>query len=169
MVCGSSACLPNLSSTCSYWYNLHVLISQNPKSTTFRILLPPYHSSFVSPLYAFLFLHLKTLFLHFQCQSLNLFDCSMLDWRIWLCFNSKSAFFSQESCRRLEFCLKCPTYWYWCLRFMNPILSEIFFSGCMINSTIRRRTHLVQSFSVAFLYWLYYVSWFQTPLPVPDY
>ncbi|RHN61326.1 hypothetical protein MtrunA17_Chr4g0035411 [Medicago truncatula] len=42
---------------------------------------------------------------------------------------------------------------------MYPILSEIFFSGgCMINSTVRRRTHLVQSFSVAFLYWLYYVS-----------
>ncbi|KAK7312318.1 hypothetical protein VNO77_36095 [Canavalia gladiata] len=39
---------------------------------------------------------------------------------------------------------------------MYPILSEIFFSGCMINSTVRRRTHLVQSFSVAFLYWLYY-------------
>ncbi|KAE9609489.1 putative transcription factor bZIP family [Lupinus albus] len=40
---------------------------------------------------------------------------------------------------------------------MYPILSEIFFSCCMINSTIRRRrTHLVQSFSVAFLYWLYY-------------
>ncbi|RDY01331.1 bZIP transcription factor 44, partial [Mucuna pruriens] len=41
---------------------------------------------------------------------------------------------------------------------MYPILSEIFFSGCMINSTVRRRTHLVQSFSVAFLYWLYYNS-----------
>ncbi|RHN71317.1 hypothetical protein MtrunA17_Chr3g0144931 [Medicago truncatula] len=41
---------------------------------------------------------------------------------------------------------------------MYQILSEIFFSGCMINSTVRRRTHLVQSFSVVFLYWLYYVS-----------
>ncbi|KAK7409809.1 hypothetical protein VNO78_00143 [Psophocarpus tetragonolobus] len=40
---------------------------------------------------------------------------------------------------------------------MYPILSEIFFSGCMINSTVRRRTHLVQSFSVVFLYWLYYI------------
>ncbi|OAY52326.1 hypothetical protein MANES_04G074110v8 [Manihot esculenta] len=41
---------------------------------------------------------------------------------------------------------------------MSPILSEIFLSGFMINSTYRRRTHLVQSFSVVFLYWLYYVS-----------
>ncbi|KAF8045691.1 hypothetical protein BRARA_H01194 [Brassica rapa] len=42
---------------------------------------------------------------------------------------------------------------------MSPIiLSEIFLSGFMLNSTIRRRTHLVQSFSVVFLYWLYYVS-----------
>nr|POF14919.1 bzip transcription factor 44 [Quercus suber] len=32
------------------------------------------------------------------------------------------------------------------------ILSEILLSGCMINSTFRRRTHLVQSFSVVFLY-----------------
>ncbi|CAN1173226.1 hypothetical protein LINPERPRIM_LOCUS9122 [Linum perenne] len=28
----------------------------------------------------------------------------------------------------------------------------------MVNSTYRRRTHLVQSFSVVFLYFLYYVS-----------
>ncbi|XP_013622409.1 PREDICTED: uncharacterized protein LOC106328501 [Brassica oleracea var. oleracea] len=42
---------------------------------------------------------------------------------------------------------------------MSPIiLCEIFLSGFMLNSTIRRRTHLVQSFSVVFLYWLYYVS-----------
>ncbi|KAG2705704.1 hypothetical protein I3843_05G060400 [Carya illinoinensis] len=41
---------------------------------------------------------------------------------------------------------------------MFPILSEILLFGCMINSTFRRRTHLVQSFSVVFLYWLYYVS-----------
>ncbi|XP_017971848.1 PREDICTED: uncharacterized protein LOC108660980 [Theobroma cacao] len=41
---------------------------------------------------------------------------------------------------------------------MSPILSEIFLSGFMINSTFIRRTHLVQSFSVVFLYWLYYVS-----------
>ncbi|KAF9676045.1 hypothetical protein SADUNF_Sadunf09G0097700 [Salix dunnii] len=40
-------------------------------------------------------------------------------------------------------------------RFMSPILSEIFISGCMINSTFRRRTHLVQSFSVVFLYWFF--------------
>ncbi|KAG2703394.1 hypothetical protein I3843_06G126800 [Carya illinoinensis] len=41
---------------------------------------------------------------------------------------------------------------------MSPILCEILLSGCMINSTFWRRTHLVQSFSVVFLYWLYYVS-----------
>ncbi|KAK8364362.1 hypothetical protein V6Z12_A03G225400 [Gossypium hirsutum] len=35
---------------------------------------------------------------------------------------------------------------------MSPILSEIFFSGFMINSTFIRRTQLVQSFSVVFLY-----------------
>ncbi|MQM20147.1 hypothetical protein Taro_053162 [Colocasia esculenta] len=38
---------------------------------------------------------------------------------------------------------------------MSPILSEILLSGFMINSTLRRRTHLVQSFSVVFLYWFY--------------
>ncbi|GKV21113.1 hypothetical protein SLEP1_g31127 [Rubroshorea leprosula] len=41
---------------------------------------------------------------------------------------------------------------------MFPILSEILLSGFIINSTFRRMTHLVQSFSVVFLYWLYYVS-----------
>nr|GLL47397.1 uncharacterized protein LOC107816674 [Ipomoea trifida] len=41
---------------------------------------------------------------------------------------------------------------------MSAILSELFLSGCMINSTYRRRTHLVQSFSVVFLYWFYYIS-----------
>ncbi|KAI8026299.1 putative vesicle-associated membrane protein 726 [Camellia lanceoleosa] len=35
---------------------------------------------------------------------------------------------------------------------------ELFVSGFMINSTYRRRTHLVQSFSVVFLYWFYYIS-----------
>ncbi|KAE8668147.1 hypothetical protein F3Y22_tig00112344pilonHSYRG00077 [Hibiscus syriacus] len=35
---------------------------------------------------------------------------------------------------------------------MSPILSEIFLSGLMINSTSIRRTQLVQSFSVVFLY-----------------
>ncbi|KAE9586637.1 hypothetical protein Lalb_Chr23g0265321 [Lupinus albus] len=45
------------------------------------------------------------------------------------------------------------------LLLMYRIVSEIYLFGCMINSTIRRRrTHLVQSFSVTFLYWLYYVS-----------
>ncbi|KAL2900899.1 hypothetical protein RDABS01_025981 [Bienertia sinuspersici] len=33
---------------------------------------------------------------------------------------------------------------------MSPILSYL--SGLMINFTYRRRTHLVQSFSVVFLY-----------------
>ncbi|RRT48290.1 hypothetical protein B296_00012267 [Ensete ventricosum] len=41
---------------------------------------------------------------------------------------------------------------------MSPILSEILLSGCMINSTVRHRTHLVQSFSVVFLYWFYVFS-----------
>ncbi|CAL9762578.1 unnamed protein product [Musa acuminata subsp. burmannicoides] len=38
---------------------------------------------------------------------------------------------------------------------MTPILSEILLSGFTINSTLRRRTHLVQSLSVVFLYWFY--------------
>ncbi|KAH7682811.1 hypothetical protein IHE45_05G144600 [Dioscorea alata] len=41
---------------------------------------------------------------------------------------------------------------------MSPILSEVLLSGFMINSTLRRRTHLVQSFSVVFLYWFYVFS-----------
>ncbi|MQL85088.1 hypothetical protein Taro_017601 [Colocasia esculenta] len=41
---------------------------------------------------------------------------------------------------------------------MSPILSEILLSGFMINSTLRHRTHLVQSFSVVFLYWFYVFS-----------
>nr|GLL48370.1 bZIP transcription factor 44-like [Ipomoea trifida] len=36
---------------------------------------------------------------------------------------------------------------------MSPVLSEILRSGFMISSSLRRRTHLVQSFSVVFLYW----------------
>ncbi|CAL9755116.1 unnamed protein product, partial [Musa acuminata subsp. burmannicoides] len=38
---------------------------------------------------------------------------------------------------------------------MLAINSEIFLSGFMITSTLRRSTHLVQSFSVVFLYWFY--------------
>nr|XP_009782352.1 PREDICTED: uncharacterized protein LOC104231113 [Nicotiana sylvestris]XP_016471890.1 PREDICTED: uncharacterized protein LOC107793952 [Nicotiana tabacum] len=41
---------------------------------------------------------------------------------------------------------------------MSTILTELFLSGFMINSTYRRRTHLVQSFSVVFLYWFYCIS-----------
>ncbi|CAL9759423.1 unnamed protein product [Musa acuminata subsp. burmannicoides] len=41
---------------------------------------------------------------------------------------------------------------------MSAILSEILLSGFMISSTLRRRTHLVQSFSVVFLYWFYIFS-----------
>ncbi|KAF8016954.1 hypothetical protein BT93_H2219 [Corymbia citriodora subsp. variegata] len=41
---------------------------------------------------------------------------------------------------------------------MSPILSEILLCGYIISSSFRRRTHLVQSLSVVFLYWLYYVS-----------
>ncbi|KAJ9559977.1 hypothetical protein OSB04_005137 [Centaurea solstitialis] len=38
---------------------------------------------------------------------------------------------------------------------MSPVLCEILRSGFMINSSlIRRSTHLVQSFSVVFLYWI---------------
>ncbi|KAE9600112.1 hypothetical protein Lalb_Chr14g0369491 [Lupinus albus] len=47
---------------------------------------------------------------------------------------------------------------YSCLNFMSPVLSEILRSGFMINSSLRRRTHLVQSFSVVFLYWFYVFS-----------
>ncbi|KAM0003421.1 putative transcription factor bZIP family [Helianthus debilis subsp. tardiflorus] len=35
---------------------------------------------------------------------------------------------------------------------MSPVLSEILRSGFTINSSLRRRTHLVQSLSVVFLY-----------------
>lgn len=64
-----------------------------------------------------------------------------------------------------------PTYWFlcrnqsivyycfetWCLALMTEIpLSE--FIRFMINSSFRRRTHLVQSFSVVFLYWFYVFS-----------
>nr|KJB29602.1 hypothetical protein B456_005G109600 [Gossypium raimondii] len=35
---------------------------------------------------------------------------------------------------------------------MSPVVSEILRSGFIINSSLRRRTHLVQSFSVVFLY-----------------
>ncbi|KAJ0818643.1 putative transcription factor bZIP family [Helianthus annuus] len=38
---------------------------------------------------------------------------------------------------------------------MSPVLSEILRSGFTINSSLRRRTHLVQSLSVVFLYWFY--------------
>ncbi|PIN14039.1 hypothetical protein CDL12_13336 [Handroanthus impetiginosus] len=41
---------------------------------------------------------------------------------------------------------------------MSVILSEIFLSGFMINSSYIQRTHLLQSFSVVFLYWFYYIS-----------
>ncbi|BAT82830.1 hypothetical protein VIGAN_03289900 [Vigna angularis var. angularis] len=45
-----------------------------------------------------------------------------------------------------------------CFTLMSPVLSEILRSGFMINSSLRRRTHLVQSFSVIFLYWFYVFS-----------
>ncbi|KAK7318791.1 hypothetical protein RJT34_03498 [Clitoria ternatea] len=38
---------------------------------------------------------------------------------------------------------------------MSPVICEILLSGFTINSTLRRRTHLVQSFSVVFLHWFY--------------
>ena len=41
---------------------------------------------------------------------------------------------------------------YWCCRFMSPVISEILRSGFMLNTYLR---HLVQSFSVCFLYWFY--------------
>ncbi|PIN21698.1 hypothetical protein CDL12_05614 [Handroanthus impetiginosus] len=41
---------------------------------------------------------------------------------------------------------------------MSPVLSEILRSGFMINSFLRRSTHLVQSLSVVFLYWFYVFS-----------
>ncbi|XP_004973272.1 uncharacterized protein LOC101766549 isoform X2 [Setaria italica] len=41
---------------------------------------------------------------------------------------------------------------------MSQILSEAILSGFMINSTLRRGTHLVLSFSVVFLYWFYVFS-----------
>ncbi|KAL2905513.1 Choline transporter-like protein 5 [Bienertia sinuspersici] len=41
---------------------------------------------------------------------------------------------------------------------MSPIISEVILSGFTINSALRRRTHLVLSFSVVFLYWFYVFS-----------
>uniref|UniRef100_A0A804INI5 Uncharacterized protein n=1 Tax=Musa acuminata subsp. malaccensis TaxID=214687 RepID=A0A804INI5_MUSAM len=41
---------------------------------------------------------------------------------------------------------------------MSPILLEIHLSRYMLNSTLGRSTHLVQSFSVVFLYWFYVFS-----------
>ncbi|KAB1670229.1 hypothetical protein ES319_1Z188100v1 [Gossypium barbadense] len=41
---------------------------------------------------------------------------------------------------------------------MTPVVNEILRSGFIINSSLRRRTHLVQSFSVVFLYWFYVFS-----------
>ncbi|CAN6813261.1 unnamed protein product [Brassica oleracea var. botrytis] len=41
---------------------------------------------------------------------------------------------------------------------MTPVLCEILLSGLTFKSALRRRTHLVQSFSVVFLYWFYNVS-----------
>ncbi|KAK3413874.1 hypothetical protein EUGRSUZ_I02397, partial [Eucalyptus grandis] len=40
----------------------------------------------------------------------------------------------------------------------SPVLSEILLLHFMVNSALRRRTHLVQSFSVVFLYWFYVFS-----------
>ncbi|KAG9148973.1 hypothetical protein Leryth_010587 [Lithospermum erythrorhizon] len=39
---------------------------------------------------------------------------------------------------------------------MSPDLSEILRSGFIVDSSLRRRTHLVQSFSVAFLYCFFF-------------
>nr|XP_016509248.1 PREDICTED: uncharacterized protein LOC107826736 [Nicotiana tabacum] len=41
---------------------------------------------------------------------------------------------------------------------MSPVISEVLLSDFTINSTLQRRTHLVQSFSVVFLYWFYVFS-----------
>ncbi|RRT70568.1 hypothetical protein BHE74_00017974 [Ensete ventricosum] len=41
---------------------------------------------------------------------------------------------------------------------MSPTLREIHLSEYMLNSTLGRSTHLVQSFSVVFLYWFYVFS-----------
>ncbi|URE44087.1 ocs element-binding factor 1 [Musa troglodytarum] len=40
---------------------------------------------------------------------------------------------------------------------MLPTRSELLPSECMINPTLQRMSHLVQSFSVVFLYWFYQV------------
>ncbi|PIN15793.1 hypothetical protein CDL12_11545 [Handroanthus impetiginosus] len=40
----------------------------------------------------------------------------------------------------------------------SPVLSEILLSEFTVNSTLRRCSHLVQSFSVVFLYWFYVFS-----------
>ncbi|KAE9586749.1 hypothetical protein Lalb_Chr23g0266511 [Lupinus albus] len=45
---------------------------------------------------------------------------------------------------------------------MSTILTQILRSGFIIDSSLRRRTHLVQSLSVAFLYWFYVFSLFFT-------
>ncbi|KAL0379203.1 UNVERIFIED_CONTAM: hypothetical protein Sradi_3225800 [Sesamum radiatum] len=47
---------------------------------------------------------------------------------------------------------------YYVLMIMSAVLSEILLSGFTVDSTLRRRSHLVQSFSVVFLYWFYVFS-----------
>ena len=52
---------------------------------------------------------------------------------------------------------------------MSPVICEILLSGFTINSALRRRTHLVQSFSVVFLHWFYVFSWTNSnSLPNPS-
>ncbi|KAG6608557.1 hypothetical protein SDJN03_01899, partial [Cucurbita argyrosperma subsp. sororia] len=46
---------------------------------------------------------------------------------------------------------------------MSPVLSEILRSGFTISSSLRRRTHLVQSFSVVFLHWFVISDWGSEP------
>ncbi|RID56123.1 hypothetical protein BRARA_G03346 [Brassica rapa] len=49
---------------------------------------------------------------------------------------------------------------------MSPVISEALRSGLTIDSSLRRRTHLVQSFSVVFLYWFYVFSEIISPLAI---
>ncbi|XP_027346890.1 bZIP transcription factor 11-like [Abrus precatorius] len=48
---------------------------------------------------------------------------------------------------------------------MSPVICEILRSGFTINSTLRRRTHLVQSFSVVFLYCITYIHIYSMASP----
>ena len=123
--------------------------------------------------YFFYFLFSFTNFYYFPPKFSGIFH-HFLFYKFIVSLPSPTSFFalrrsfSRRHCRRISaVCRNFIRILYrcsisccsWCFRFMSAILSEILRSGFMINSSLRRRTHLVQSFSVVFLYWFYVFSW----------